>query len=478
MVIKKLTTLQRRNVLFDDERGNTEGEKILDPDNGAKSHFIAPLMGESYKEYANSYMDMELLERGERDVLKFQESINGQVLHPIYELIRTNTLTPETLASNSDKWDKDSAESKYMFLMRRYYTLDGVVRDRRKGDKIVCEPLCIFDLIMCAHLMNDHLTYKPIYTCLNKIYSNITRDFVQMAVRYCSSCNPDGHLRPLEKYRHKNIFKGLLPLERVHIEVFDIFDGELLSGRYSHVLYCRDYNTRFVWMAPLKNTKFKHLVSTVGTMLLDMIKVPIFLESSTLDKQDLFDICEQLCGKYNMRIGLGTNNSSQFHINGIKRMKKLLNERKSDCVADWNMCLRYGPHHLNRHHNTLAVGIPNDLLYNSDQTNRKHFKLKQEKIIDELPARNVVHVNRGLIYLENEESDIFEEEEEQDDLSDYESSVSPAAPDLTTKNDINLTPQKSVEMMHPSPEISEPSTSFYQELVSPSKKRFRTALDA
>lgn len=183
MASKKPTTLQRRNVLFDEAHSDTQEDKILDEYNGVKSQFLAPSMGESYKEYANSYMNMELLERGEQDLLKYQESINGQVLHPIYELIRTNSLTPETLASNSDKWDKDSAESKYMFLMRRYYAENGIVRDRRKGDKIVCEPLCIFDLIMCAHLMNDHMTYRPIYTCLNKIYSNITRDFVQMAVR-------------------------------------------------------------------------------------------------------------------------------------------------------------------------------------------------------------------------------------------------------------------------------------------------------
>lgn len=475
MASKKLTTLQRRNILFDEAHIDTEEDKILDEYNGVKSQFIAPSMGESYKEYANSYLNMELLERGEQDVLKYQESINGQVLHPIYELIRTNSLTPETLASNSDKWDKDSAESKYMFLMRRYYAENGIVRDRRKGDKIVCEPLCIFDLIMCAHLMNDHMTYRPIYTCLNKIYSNITRDFVQMAVRYCSSCNPDGHFRPLEKYRHKNIFKGLLPLERVHIEIFEVFDNESISNKFTNALYCRDYHTRFVWLAPLKNTKFKHLVSAVGTLLLGMTHVPIFMESSTLDKQDLFDICEQLCGKYDMKLGLGANNSSQFHINGIKRMKKLLNARKVDCISDWNMCLRYGPYHLNRRHNTLAGGIPNDLLYHSDHTNRKHFRPKQEMIIDELPAQNVVHVNKGLLYLEDENSDVFEEEEEQVDNESDDSEMSPGLPTGIIINSATQTPERSVEAMHHSPEISEPNTSFYQELVSPSKKRPRLA---
>lgn len=461
MAHKKLTALQRRNVLFDDAQSEPEEDQILDDYQAKKSQFIYPRMGESCKEYANSYVNTELLERGEKDVLKYQESINGQVLQPIYELLRTESLTPETLASNSDKWDKDSAEFKYMFLKRRYYAEDGVVKDRRKNDKIVCEPLCIFDLIMCAHLMNDHLNYKPIYTCLNKIYSNITRDFVQMAVRYCSSCNPDGRFRPLEKYRHKNIFKGILPFERVHIEIFDVFDGEQISGKFSHVLYCRDYHTRFVWLRPLRNTKFKHLVSTFGALLLSLTYIPVFIESSTLGKQDLFDICEQLCGKYGLRLGLGANESSQFHINGIKRMKKLLHNQKGECISDWNMCLRYGPFYLNNHHNTLAGGIPSNLLYCSDQMNRKDFKLKQQKTIDELPAQNVVQVSKGLLYLESENSDPFDEEEEQyEDFSDV---------------DNLMTPQRSAGAVHQSPEISEPSTSFYQELVSPSKKKPRLA---
>lgn len=480
MVSSKLTKLQQRNVLFDD----SEDDEILDElgKDNVGVNFLFPIVGESYKVYADSYMDMELLERGERDLQKFQESINGQVLQPIFELMRTNSLTPETLESNSDKWSKDSAESKYMFLKRRYYVdADKVVRDRRKGERIVCEPICIFDLIMCAHLMNDHMTYRPIHDHLNKMYSNITREFTKMTVKYCSVCNPDQHLKPIEKYRHKNIFKGALPLERVHVEVFEPFDGELIANSYSYVLYCRDYHTRFVWLLPLKNTKFKHLISAMGTLILGMIRTPMYIESSTLDKQDLFDICEYLCGKYGIKLGLGVNSSSQFHANGIRRMKKLLNERKEACISDWNYCLKYGPYYLNRVHNTLAVGVPSDLLYSCSIENSKEYSLKQEKIIDESSAQNVVHVKKGLIYLEGESAQAIDEgesdaEEDQDNMRAPSATPSfPAPSEYPGGNSPTPLPGEDMGDMHPSSEISEPSTSFYDELISPSKKRLRLA---
>lgn len=66
MASKKPTTLQRRNVLFDEAHSDTQEDKILDENNGVKSQFIAPSMGESYKEYANSYMNMELLKEANK----------------------------------------------------------------------------------------------------------------------------------------------------------------------------------------------------------------------------------------------------------------------------------------------------------------------------------------------------------------------------------------------------------------------------
>lgn len=485
MTAEILSRLQRRNVLFDDPDSGDEDE-ILDDSvkDDTRTQFLFPRLGESFKEYTNSYMNVELLERGERDLLKFQESINGQVLQPIYELIRTNSLTPETLVSHSDKWSKDSAESKYMFLKRRYYVdREKIVRDRRKDDRIVCEPIYLFDLLMCAHLMNDHMSYRQIHAHLNKVFSNITREFAQMSVRYCSVCNADQHLKPIEKYRHKNIFKGLLPLERIHFEVFQPFDGEVIGNAYSYVLYCRDYHTRFIWLLPLKSTKFKHLVSAIGGFLLSIMRLPVYIESSTLDKQDLFDICEYLCGKYGIKLGLGVNTSSKFHANGVRRIKKLLNERRDACLSDWNNCLKYGPYYLNRAHNTLAVGVPSDLLYSCDLTKSKAYSLKQEKTIDESSAQNVVHVKRGLIYLEDESAQTIDEgesdaEEDQDDMLDRQQSETPSNLDaLRYESDKSPepVPGETAGDMQLSSEISEPSTSFYDELISPSKKRLRLA---
>ncbi|QLL32024.1 hypothetical protein HG536_0C01920 [Torulaspora globosa] len=483
MVAERLSRLGRRNILFDDPVHDEEDEMLDDSlEEDAKTQFLFPTVGESYKGYTHSYMNMGLLERGEKDVLKFQESINGQVLQPIYELIRTNTLTPETLVSHSDKWSKENADFKYMSLKRRYYVdTKQVVRDRRKNDRIVCEPVCIFDLLMCAHLMNNHMSYRHLHQHLNEVYSNITREFAQLAVRYCSVCNQDQSLKPIEKYRHKNMFKGLLPLERVHLEIFEPFDGEVIANKYSHVLYCRDYHTRFIWLQPLKNASFKHLVSAISRFLLSMVRLPVYLESSTLDKQDLFDICEALCGKYGLKLGLGVNNSSQFHANGIRRIKKLLNEHKDDCLSDWNNCLKYGPYYLNRAHNTLAVGIPSDLLYSCHLKSSKAFSLKQEKVIDESSAENVVHIKKGLIYLESKDAQHTDEDEsdvEEEDFSDCEQSVVPsdlAAWGHRRENSPTTVQDEPMGDLHPSSEISEPSTSFYDELISPSKKRLRLA---
>ncbi|QLQ82431.1 hypothetical protein HG537_0H01930 [Torulaspora globosa] len=477
MVVERLSRLGRRNVLFDELEQDLEDEILDDSlEDDTKPQFLFPTIGESYKLYNHSYMSMGLLERGERDFIKFQESINGQVLQPIYELIRNDNLTPETLVSHSDKWSRDNAEFKCMALKRRYYVdKEGIVRDRRKKNRIVCEPVCMFDLLMCGHLMNDHMSYRQIHAHLNEVYSNITREFAHLAVRYCSVCNPDRTLKPIEKYRHKNMFKGLLPLERVHFEIFQPFDGEIIAKRYSHVLYCRDYVTRFIWLLPLKSTKFKHILTAISGFLLSMIRLPVYLESSTLGKRDLFDICEYMCGEYGIKLGLGVNNSSQFHANGVRRIKKLLNEHKDDCLSDWNNCLKCGPHYLNRIHNTLAVGIPSDLLYSCDLKRSREFSLKQEKVIDESSADNVVHVKKGLIYLESEEAQYIDEGEsdiEGEDISDCEQSV---AHDDRVENSPAREQDQPMDDVHPSSEISEPSTSFYDELISPSRKRLKLA---
>lgn len=497
MATDNLTKLKRRNILFDNPESEDEEVPIVDAkyNDETKCSFLTPFMGESYSTYADSYMKLELLERGKRDLLKFQESINGQLTQPIYELIRTGSLTPETLAANSDKWTTENAEPKYMFLQRRYYVDRGrLVRDQRKCDKVVCEPAFMFDFIICAHLMNGHMTYRPLHRYLNKLYSNVTRDFVQVAVRYCSSCNPDEELKPLEKYRHKNIFKGLLPFERIHLEVFEPFEGELIDGKYSHVLYCRDYHSRFVWLIPLKSTKYRHLVTNIAAYLLGLVQLPIYLETSTLDRQDFFDICEQICEKYRLKIGLGVNNSAQFHSNGVKRMKGLLSKHKAACLSDWNMCLKYGQYYHNRTYNTQAVGVPNDLICTEVPNFGGEFKLKQEKVLLESFAQNVVQVGKGLIYLED--GTVFAVEDEDSEVNEYEDELLTSRPWEEEKGNASITPVSSrpnddeliynlgtssmraknskhneVNINHYSSEISEPSTSFYKELISPARKR-------
>lgn len=106
-------------------------------------------------------MNLELLERGERETPIFLESLTRQLTQKIYELIKTKSLTADTLQQISDKYDGVVAENKLLFLQRQYYVDDeGNVRDGRNNDKIYCEPKHVYDMVMATHLMNKHLRVK------------------------------------------------------------------------------------------------------------------------------------------------------------------------------------------------------------------------------------------------------------------------------------------------------------------------------
>ncbi|CAR26795.1 ZYRO0C01650p [Zygosaccharomyces rouxii] len=390
--------------LASEEEHEIEGEPKRKKVNkkSRNGEFIVPPMNQKFVSCLQLGMNLNLLEQGAEESLQFQGTVAGQLTQQIYELIRSDTLSIANL-ERCHKWKGESSEIEYYYLRSRYFVSEenGMVCDRKRDDRIVCEPASMFHLVMCSHLQNNHVTSYNIHRNLVKTYANITRDYIVTAISYCSKCNPDLKAKPFQKKRHKNVYWELLPLERVHIEVFEPFDGEKIQGRFSHLLYFRDYFSRYVWILPLQNDKRKHMIRAMSSFLLGLPRIPIFLESTTIDREHLFDLCGQIAEHYSLKLGLGVKNSQRFHNNGIKDMKELLGSHKEECLQDWNLCLKYGPFHINQNINVSSDGRPGDLLFTSvPDCNRKFVKKRNDVILD-TPSQQVVHLGEGVLFLEN-----------------------------------------------------------------------------
>ncbi|CAR25190.1 replication fork barrier binding protein FOB1 [Lachancea thermotolerans CBS 6340] len=373
-----------------------------------KVEFDMPAVGEPIEKYHNG-LNLELLERGRLDFIKYQESVKGQLTQDQFDLVRSCSLTEDNLMTTSDKLHAGNVETKFLLLKRRYYVdADGIVRDYKCSDTVVCEPELMFDLIMCGHLKNGHLHWRRLHSYLRHNYANTTRAFAQICVKYCSQCNPEEELRPYKKFRHTNIYSGLLPLERVHVEIISPF-SEAIEGTYSHVLFFRDYYSRFVWMQPLKGDDVRDITKGLLATLLLLPRIPIFIETSTIDRQDLFEACEDVAGQYSLYIGLGMSQSSTFQKNGVERLRYLLQRNEEQCLRSWYMCLKYGATNHNLNYNARILGVPGNLLHSTVCDYGRQFELKREDLIEKLFARNVVEIKvsgrrRGIIYLEDETS--------------------------------------------------------------------------
>ncbi|AAS54575.2 AGR086Cp [Eremothecium gossypii ATCC 10895] len=354
-------------------------------------------------------LEHEWIDRGRGELRKIMKTVKGQLTQEIYDLIASDTLSTQKLLECCDKVTPNTVENKYVLLKRRYVAKGGIVIDRKRKDAPVIEPDSLFDMIMSAHLINDHMPWRKVYQHMKGLYANVTRELTNMVTGYCSHCNMDRSVRRFSRYKHYNVHEKLMPLERCHVEVFAPFDDEgveKIQGKYSHLLYCRDYHSRFIWLLPLEGIAFRYLLPALAQLLCTMIRVPIFLETATLDRQDMFDICEVIARRYKFKIGLGLNSGTEFQKNGIKRVKQLLSEYKEECQDDWNMCLRLVLSRVNQTYADRVRGIPSDLLCNEIPNISMKFKQKQKKIIDQLYAHHVVHFKEagGMIYLEDEES--------------------------------------------------------------------------
>lgn len=356
------------------------------------------------------------LSQGRLEIEKEINTTKGQLTQAIFDLIRTNTLTIPTLLNASDKVTCSTAENKFVLLRRRYYAENGHVYDIKRKNLPVVEPKKLFDFIMNAHLLNDHTSFLTLHSELSDHYANITLSFCKLVCSFCSLCNPNGEKIKYRRFRHENIHEALMPLERCQIEIFKPFgddsesgtNGEerLIAGRYPYVLYCRDYYSRYVWLEPLLGNLVDDVEPVIAKLLFNMIRVPIFIDTCTVDRQDMFDICERVARKYRIKIGLGLHGVTTFQKNGIRRAKELFAKNYDDCMADWNMCLKHIVRNNNQTYSDRARGVPSDLLCSNVPIIHKKFRTKQRQIIAHLMGHHVVQFIEagGALYLEDEQS--------------------------------------------------------------------------
>ncbi|CEP63268.1 replication fork barrier binding protein FOB1 LALA0_S07e06260g [Lachancea lanzarotensis] len=368
--------------------------------------FLMPTVGEALGEHQKD-LNAKLLSRGRLDFIKYLESVKGQLTQEQFELVRSSALDYNNLMATSDKLHAKNIETKYLLLKRRFFLAeDNVVRDRKNSDSLVCEPDSIFDLVLSGHVKNGHMHWRRLHRNLKMHYANVTRDFTQLCVRYCSKCNAEKKIPPQQKYRHYNIYSGLLPLERVHVELISPL-AEPIEGIYSHILYFRDYHSRFVWMLPLKSDNVKDLTEAFSTFLLSLPRIPMFIETASVDRQLLFEICEKVACDYSLTLGLGMSSSRFFQRNGIARLRQQLKSNSVQCIASWPMCLKNGAADHNRSYNNRVQAIPGNLLHSQVSDYVRQFEQKREKLIEKLCATNVVVLRKGgrrqgLLYLEDE----------------------------------------------------------------------------
>ncbi|EDO15039.1 hypothetical protein Kpol_392p6 [Vanderwaltozyma polyspora DSM 70294] len=405
-IVPNLTELKKSRSKSKDKSKIDDEEPAISLPRSHLKELVLPEIKNLDELISESGLNKELFNRGHQDLAKFQSTINGYLSQRIYDLILTDKLTPKKVSREKVKWANKSNE-KYYFLKNRYYVSDKgtTVRDRRNDDKILCPPNKVLEVVLCTHLINEHAAHKSVHRNLHKRYANISRTITRISLLYCSFCNPSEHVKPLKKSKKNEVYEGLLPFERIHIEIFKPFgDEKLIEGTYSHILYIRDYYSRYVWLYPLKKTAFKELTQTLVTYFFTITKTPIYIESSTINRNDLIAMVQKIALKYDLRIGIGIGNSSYFHYNGLETMKQLLLLHEDECLGDWGMCLKYGKNLHNNLKNRKVLGMPINLLLNSGISECSiKYKSKKNTVIDETFPHNMIVLDNGKseIYLED-----------------------------------------------------------------------------
>lgn len=427
--------LLERNLNLDPSRPRLKSQQ-----KGRHEPVLIPLVGERYTKYMGDDVDKEFLQRGEREVVKYCQSINGRMTQDMFELFVNENVTKETIQQLYPYENNGDVSRKVMYLHRRYYKDEnGLIRDQLKDNRVIFNPIYTFDMIMGCHLLNSHPAARHVHQGLWEFYANVSRDLVEKTVQFCTKCNPEKKLTPLVKVKSFNVHNGLLPLERVHFEIFEPYPGELIEGKYSHVLYCRDYYSRFLWMMPLKSTKFKRIVPKVAEMLLLLPRLPIFIESTSLNWQDMFDIFETIAEKYSLNIGLGTGQKHElFHVGSLNHTRQRFLKHKKKGIKDWNMLLLECCNRRNYLYDIQIRGVPANFLSCNVPNLKQKFKVKRSNYMYKATGSNMVKVGKGCIYLEVEdENENNENEEGQQNQQNNTSKLTNQEEDFEIMDDIS-----------------------------------------
>ncbi|CCK71739.1 replication fork barrier binding protein FOB1 KNAG_0H03240 [Huiozyma naganishii CBS 8797] len=361
---------------------------------------LVPVIGDKWSNYADEKLDIEFCKRGERDITAYAPTQPGRMSQELYALFKNDDVTKENIARLYPT-DRSGDESrKMMYITRRYYKdANGMIRDATMNNRIVYDPIHTFDIIMSCHLMNKHLGSERVYRCLREFYANGGPLLIKRTLEYCSVCNPSLKLTP--KVQPKPyLFEKALPLERITIEIIEPFPNEKVEGKYSNMVVMKDFIGRFEWLEPLKNTKFKNIVPVVAKMILSFPRVPIWVESNTLDWSDLFDIFEMIVTKYGIKIGLGCTTRSSA-AQATARINRDLNDHHDECLFDFNNCLKYGPTKYNQIKYLGFHKSPCDIISHSETQLKAKFRAKRAFILKHSPSSCVMNRGMGTLYLES-----------------------------------------------------------------------------
>lgn len=364
---------------------------------------VLPLVGERYTKFVDDSLDLQLLERGEREVLAYAQTVNGKLTHTLYQHILNDEFNKETLRKEMPPDTPNSTITRKITIMSYRFFKDehGLVRDHVKQNKVVFDPIFTFDMIMGCHLLNGHSSEKDVQQGLWEFYSNASITVVQRTLQFCNVCNPDKTLLPMIQERKFYTYRHLMAVERVHFEIFEPYKGELIEGKYSHVLFCRDYYSRYIWMIPLKSTKFKRIVPKVAELLFSLPRIPIFVESATLNWQDMFDIFETIARKYSLQIGLGTSEKhKQFHLGGAHAVKRRFLKAKEEGINSWAYLQYKCCQRFNLSAGSVVSDPPSDLLSHSVPNLKNKFRTKRSEYIHQSVGPRILNIGEGQIYLE------------------------------------------------------------------------------
>lgn len=355
----------------------------------------------------------KLLERGRLEMERYQYAKRNQITDEYYQLLKKGIFSPANILSIDPKVNsKAQAEEKYIYIKKRYILdEEKVLIDTERNNRMVCRPKYMYNNVMANHLKHHHMSIELLHRNLVKYYSNISYKYVTYSIRYCNVCSRDKKKYLLnfntESVIANNIRAGLLPFERLQVEIFKPFGSESkIEGKYRYILYLRDFSSRYIWTIPLLDNKSKTLRNSLTEFLLSVQENPIFLHTSTLEQEDMFDIVEYITDTYKISLGLGTFECNIFLQSGIQCFKALINLHKNECLESWNKFIIFGPRLHNNKFNRIAMGIPSNLVdCNSMNNHKKSFRLRRSKIIRETSANNLVKLQdkMSVIYVEDSE---------------------------------------------------------------------------